>query len=215
MKISGAIFDMDGTLTDSMFVWKDVGKRYLISCGITPREDLWDCIKDLSIPQVSEYFASEYSLTKNAVEIRDGIYSLIEPMYREEVFPKNGVVDFLREFHERGIKMCVATATDKDIVEMILHKNNMLDYFSEVFTCTTVNAAKDTPVIYEKALEHLGTPKEETLVFEDALYALRTAKNAGFIVVGVYDSFASKESDEIKALSDFYITDFSKANKLF
>jgi len=215
MKISGAIFDMDGTLTDSMFVWKDVGKRYLISCGITPSEDLWNNIKNMSMRQVSDYFVSEYGLTKSPREIKDGINLLIEPMYRDEVLPKEGVVDFLRNFQERGIKMCVATATDKHLVELVLRRNGMLDFFTGIFTCTSVGASKDTPVIYENALEHLGTPKEETLVFEDALYALRTAKNAGFHVVGVFDSFAEKDIEVIKSIADFYITDYTADNNLF
>lgn len=210
MKISGAIFDMDGTLTDSMFVWEEIGKRYLISCGISPRDDLWNIIKDMSMPQVAEYFVTEYGLKKSENEIKDGVYSLIEPMYRDEVLPKVGVNEVLREFRDKGIKMCVASATDKDVVEMVLRKNHLLDYFCGVFTCGSVNASKEKPVIYERALEHLGTPKEETYVFEDALYALKTAKNAGFKVVGVFDPSAINESNEIKELSDFYISDYTK-----
>ena len=210
MKISGAIFDMDGTLIDSMFIWMDIGKRYLISCGITPRESLLHDIKNMSMWQVSDYFINEYGLKKTHEEIYEGIDLLITPMYRDEVLPKNGVFLLLDKLKERGVKMCVASATDKPLVEMVLEKNGLLEYFSEIFTCNSVGAGKDNPLIYEKALEHLGTPKNETLVFEDALYTIKTAKNAGYLVVGVYDASADRHRDEIQALADYYITDYSR-----
>lgn len=209
MKISGAIFDMDGTLLDSMFVWMDIGRRYLVSCGITPRDTLLQEIKNKSMWQVADYFINEYGLKKTHDEIYEGIDLLITPMYRDEVFPKNGVFLLLDRLKTRGVKMCVASATDKPLVEMVLEKNGLLGYFSEIFTCNSVGAGKDNPLIYEKALEHLGTLKNETLVFEDALYTIKTAKNAGFTVVGVYDTSADRHKDEIKALADYYISDYS------
>ncbi len=215
MKISGAIFDMDGTLLDSMFVWMDIGKRYLISCGITPRESLLHDIKNMTMWQVTDHFINEYGLRKTHEEIYEGIDALIKPMYREEVFPKNGVFLLLDRLRAQGVKMCVASATDRPLVEMVLEKNELLEYFSEIFTCNSVGAGKDNPLIYEKALEHLGTPKEETLVFEDALYTIKTAKSAGFTVVGVSDASADRHSEEIKALADYYITDYSRDYLLF
>lgn len=210
MKISGAIFDMDGTLTDSMFVWKDIGRRYLISCGITPRETLLQDIKNMSMWQVASYFMDEYGLNKTHEEIYEGIDSLVEPMYRDEVFAKDGVLLLLDRFKAQGVKMCVASATDRPLVEMVLQKTGLLGYFSEIFTCNSVGAGKDNPLIYEKALEHLGTLKDETLVFEDALYTIKTAKNAGFKVVGVFDASAERHKDEIKALVDYYIADYNR-----
>lgn len=215
MKISGAIFDMDGTLTDSMFVWKDIGRRYLISCGITPRETLLQDIKNKSMWQVADYFMNEYGMKKTHEEIYEGIDALVEPIYREEVLAKDGVLLLLERLKARGVKMCVASATDRPLAEMVLAKTGLIDYFSEIFTCNMVGAGKDNPLIYEKALEHLGTPKDETLVFEDALYTIKTAKNAGFTVVGVYDASADRHTDEIKALVDFYITDYSHNYLIF
>ena len=215
MKISGAIFDMDGTLTDSMFVWMDIGRRYLISCGITPRETLLEEIKNMSMWQVSNYFMTEYGLKKTHAEIYEGIDSLVEPMYRDEVFPKDGVFLLLDLFKSQGVKMCVASATDRQLVEMVLKKNGLFEYFSEIFTCNSVGAGKDEPLIYEKALEHLGTPKEETLVFEDAFFSIKTAKSAGFTVVGVYDASAERFSSEIKSLVDYYITDYRRDYLMF
>jgi len=210
MKISGAIFDMDGTLTDSMFIWRDIGRRYLVSCGITPSETLWHDIKNMAMWQVADYFVNEYGLKKTHAEIYDGIDSMIEPMYRDEVLPKEGVFLLLDRLRAQGVKMCVASATDRRLVEIVLGKNGLLDYFSEIFTCNSVGAGKDNPLIYEKAREYLGTVKEETLVFEDAYYAIKTAKDAGFTVVGVCDESQERHRGEILELSDYYISDFKK-----
>ncbi len=215
MKISGAIFDMDGTLTDSMFIWEDLGKRYLISCGKIPQDNLREAIKDLTMGETIDYIKNLYGLTQTDEEIYKGLNDLLIPMYRDEVLPKEGVSLLLESFKERGVKMAVASATDEHIVKMVLEKNGLLKYFSEVFTCTGVGAGKEEPLIYEKALEFLGTPKNETVIFEDAIYAIRTARKANFPIAAVYDDSQITYQDEIKALSDFYITDYREAYLLF
>ncbi len=215
MKISGAIFDMDGTLIDSMFIWRDLGRRYLISCGITPNENQQEEIEKLTLMEAVEYFRTKYGLIKTSEEIYTGMDSLLWPMYRDEVFPKEGIFLLLDRLKERGIPMAVATATDRHLVDLVLGKNGLLEYFSEVFTTGAVGAGKEDPLIFEKALECLGTPKSETVVFEDTLYAIKTAKRAGFPVAGVYDDAHKTLQDEIKALSDFYITDYRKDYTLF
>ena len=215
MKISGAIFDMDGTLTDSMFIWEDLGKRYLISCGVTPSENLREEIKKLTVFETAEYFRERYGLKKTNEEIYAGVDALLWPMYRDEVSPKEGVQLVLETLKEHGIPMVVATATDRHIVEMVLEKNGLLGYFSEIFTTGAVGAGKEDPLIFKMALQSLGTPKAETIVFEDTLYAIKTAKQAGFLIAGVYDDSQDSLQDEIKALSDFYITDYRKDYLLF
>ena len=215
MNISGAIFDMDGTLTDSMFIWKDIVRRYLISCGITPLKTLWENTKNKSAVEVTKHFREVYGLNKPTQEIANGIDAMVEPMYREGVLPKDGIFLLLDRLKARGVKMCVASATDLEIVEMVLDSTGLRPYFSAVFSCVTVGAGKDEPLIFEKALSHLGTPKDETFVFEDALYAIKTAKSIGFPVAGVYDSFSEEETEQIKALSDIYIQDFRLSYGVF
>ncbi len=215
MKILGAIFDMDGTLTDSMFIWRDVGKRYLISCGVTPDDNMREETKMLTVFETAEYFRKKYGLKKTNEEIYAGVNALLWPMYRDEVSPKDGVLLLLDRLKERGIPMVVATATDRHLVDMVLDKNGLLGYFSEIFTTGAVGAGKEDPLIFEMALECLGTPKSETIVFEDTLYAIKTAKNAGFPVAGIYDDSQDYLQDEIKVVSDYYITDYRKSYMLF
>ncbi|MFB0921312.1 MAG: HAD family phosphatase [Oscillospiraceae bacterium] len=215
MKISGAIFDMDGTLTDSMFIWEDLCSRYLISCGINPHANLREEIKKLTMGETIEYIRTVYSLKQTNEEIYKALEAMLIPMYRDEVLPKENVFLLLDRLKERGVKMAVASATDEHIVRMVLEKNGLMKYFSEVFTCTGVGAGKEEPLIYEKALEFLGTPKNETVIFEDAIYAIKTAWKANFPVAAVYDDSQKAYQDEIKELSDFYITDYREAAILF
>ena len=115
-----------------------------------------------------------------------------------------GTVNTLKEM---GAKMCVATATDRYLVDNSLKKCGVREYFSEIFTCNEVGHGKDEPVIYEKALQYLGTKREKTVVFEDAIYAMETAKNAGFLVVGMFDK-AEKDQRRVQNLADHYIKYF-------
>jgi HAD superfamily hydrolase (TIGR01509 family) len=215
MKISGAIFDMDGTLTDSMYIWIDMTRQYLLSCGLSPRAGLWEDIKRLTKTQTAEYFRNEYGLDRTIQEIADGVSQLIEPHYRNTVQPKKDVILLLDRLKDRGVKMCVASATDQPLIELVLGRLGLLDYFSAVFSCVTLRTGKEKPLIFEKALAHLGTPKAETFVFEDALYAARTAKKAGFPVVGVYDPSAEDSAEELTLLSDIYIRDYKNGCLLF
>ncbi len=209
MKISGAIFDMDGTLTDSMYVWEDVGLKYAESLGLKPGPDFETVIREMSMTQVAEYMGRQFGLKTSAEEIISGIDKLVEPMYRYEVQPKKGAVKFLEKLKSKNIPMCVATATDIHLVEMVLERLGMLKYFDRILTCTMVGAGKERPDIYEAALKRLGTPKSETPVFEDALFAARTAKAAGFPLVAVYDPDVGREGwEEMKKIADLTIEDY-------
>ncbi len=208
MKITGAIFDMDGTLTDSMHIWEDIPRKYLLSCGLEPRPELMEEISGMSIRRVSDYFRSAYGLDKTIPQIYEGIDAIVEPLYHEVLEPKPGVFLLLDRLKAQGVRMCVASATDMHLVEMVLEQTGLRPYFSAIFTCNSVGAGKELPLIYEKALEHLGTDKEETLVFEDAYYAAATAKKAGFPLVGVSDFYAERHRDKIKTMADWYIEDY-------
>jgi len=205
--IKGAIFDLDGTLIDSMFIWDTIGEDYLKSFGIEPKENLAEAFKTFTLEQAAEYYRRNYGIEFSVREIVDGINNMVAEIYRTKVTLKPGVRDFLKRLQNLGVKMCVATVTDRHIAEDVLKRLNVRDCFSEIFTCAQAGYNKQTPEIYRQALKHLGTPKTETVVFEDAVHALKTAKEDGFKVAAVYDFHESKQ-EEMKKLSDYYITDF-------
>lgn len=208
--IKGAIFDLDGTLLDSMFIWDTIGEDYLQTLGKEPRENLKETFMTLTLEEAAEYYREHYAVALSVREIVDGVNAMVEKIYRTKVTPKPGVMDYLRLLKEKGVKMCVATATDRYLVEETLQRLGMLHCFSEIFTCAEIGYGKDKPIIYRKALEHLGTVKEETYVFEDALFALKTARADGFPTVGVYDRQEIRQ-DELKSFANYYIMDFADA----
>lgn len=205
--IKGAIFDLDGTILDSMFIWDTIPEDYLHSLGKEPKENLAEAFKTFTLEQAAEYFRNNYGIKLSIQEIVEGINNMVAEIYRTKVVLKTGVSDFLKRLQSAGVKMCIATVTDKLIVDDVLSRLNVRDYFSEIFTCAEVGYNKETPEIYRQALKHLGTPKTETVVFEDVLHAIKTAKEDGFKVAAVYDSHEPKQA-EMKEFSDYYITDF-------
>lgn len=205
--IKGAIFDLDGTLLDSMFIWDTIGEDYLRSLGKEPHEDLKQTFMRFTLEEAAEYYREHYGVTLSVTEIVDGVNTMVEDIYRTKVTLKSGVADYLAYLKENKVKMCVATVTDRYLVEETLERLGIRRYFSEIFTCAEIGFGKDKPVIYQKALEHLGTKKEETYVFEDSLFALKTAKADGFTAVGVYDRHETSQ-DNLKSLADYYIRDF-------
>ena len=206
--LKGAIFDFDGTLVDSMFIWDTIGEDYLRSLGKEPHEDLKETFMTLTLEEAAEYYRTHYGVTLSVKEIVDGVNTMVEGIYRTRVALKQGVADFLAQLKENGTRMCIATVTDRYLVEETLDRLGILQYFSEIFTCAEVGYGKDKPIIYRKALEHLDTARNETYVFEDSLFALKTAKADGFTTVGVYDRHENRQ-DNLKNLADYYIVDFA------
>ena len=204
MRIRGAIFDVDGTLLDSMFIWDTIGETYLRSIGYQPKENLNETFKNMSLHQAARYYQTEYGVTQSIDEIMDGVNAMLERYYRFEVPLKPGVAELLERLRQDGVKRCIATATDRHLVEAALDRCGMLSCFGEIFTCNEVGHGKDEPDIFEAALRFLGTEKSETVVFDDSLYAIRTAKETGFPVAAVYDSH-EKEQDKVRLLADIYL----------
>lgn len=208
MKMKGAIFDLDGTLLDSMGMWYTIGEEYLTQKGITPPANLWGKLKTLSMVQSAVFFKETYGLPESVEEIISQVNALIEHKYFTQIQLKPGVLPLVRELHRRGVKMCVATASDRHLAEGALKRLGVMEYLCGIFTCTEVGCGKDQPLIYEKAMERMHTSKSDTVVFEDALHAVETAKGAGFLVMGVHDASADEDWEQIKKSADWYIHSF-------
>ena len=213
MRIRGAIFDVDGTLLDSMFIWDTIGETYLRSIGYEPKENLNEVFKNMSLRQAARYYQTEYGVKLGIDEIMDGVNAMLERYYCFEVPLKPGVEELLELLRASGAKLCIATATDRYLVEAALKRCEVLSYFGRIFTCNEVGHGKDEPDIFETARRFLGTEKSETVVFDDALYAIKTAKEAGFPVAAVCDSH-EKNQEEIRVLSDVYLKDLTQLDKL-
>ena len=214
MKPGCAIFDFDGTLFDSMFIWDSVGEIYLRSLGKEPKPTLRDDVRTLSLYQSACYFRDEYGLSLTAEEIMAGINRTIEHFYIHEVQPKHGVITFLERLKKAEIPLCIATASERYQIEAALSRCGMAQYFDAIFTCNEVGHGKDEPVIYQKAMEYFGADRSNTVIFEDAIHAVQTAKSDGFTVVAVFDS-SEKRQAELHASADFYLADFEHTEEFW
>lgn len=207
--MKAAIFDMDGTILDSMPFWQDVGGNYLRTQGREPRPGFRDTIKSMSMPEAAHYCKLTYDLPGTEEEIVAGMNAQIEGQYFHHLPLKPGAADFLRRLHGAGIRLCLATATDRYMAQAALERCGVLPLFDFVLTCTEVGAGKENPRIFEEALRRLGTSKAETWVFEDSPYAVETARAAGFLVAVVEDDSALAERPVLKTLAHQYLTSFA------
>lgn len=204
--IEGTIFDMDGVLLDSMPAWEHAGQRYLNSLGIEAEPDLDKALFPLSMEAGAGYLRTRYpAIDLSEGAIVDGLTKTIENFYISEAALKPGVKEFLMELHKRSIPMTVATSSNRDLAEAALKRNGILEYFSNIFTCSEVGAGKVKPDIYLKAARRMGTTPGKTWVFEDALHAMETAKKAGFYLVGIYDSSSREVQEKIQRICHIYL----------
>ena len=209
MRLKAAIFDLDGTLLDSMYYWRHMFELFLESYGKKPKPDLKDKLKPLSLQESADVFRMEYGVPGSTDEVAEGINKVLEERYFHTIEAKPHVREFLELLQKNGVKICAATATDRYLVEAAHKRTGLYDYFSQIYTCTEVGRGKEFPDIYLKAMEFMGERQEDTVVFEDAYYAIKTAKAAGFYVVAMEDETAKEDEAGIMQAADEYHRDFS------
>lgn len=198
-----AIFDMDGTLIDSMIFWKSLASEYLSSRGVTQvPADLPERIKPMTMSESAALFQQEFGLTGDP---EAEMNAMMDGHYRNDIPLKPGVEAYLRLLRSRGVRMCVASATAEHLMESCLTRLGVRDCFEFLLSCETVGAGKRSPRVYQEAAARFNAAPAEISVYEDALYAIQTAKEAGFYCIGVYDDSASKNWLTIEALADAVI----------
>ena len=211
MEIKSAIFDMDGTLLDSMHMWKNLGLSILVSKGIEPKPEVWNKVITMSLKDSIVYCKKTYGLVETIEQMADDMRSEMEHFFSHEVKLKPGVEKFLSFLKMQGVGMYVATNTERTLAESALRHTKIESYFQGLVTCPEVGKGKrDSPEVYEQAMEKLCSNKKDTVIFEDALHAIRTAKYAGFRVVAIYDKGSEGQKNSIIELADRYIYSFEE-----
>lgn len=212
--IRGAIFDIDGTLLDSLGIWNELGARYLRSLGIAPEPGLADALFPLTIEEGVRYLKTHYAIGKAEPDIRAGLTAQIDLFYEREVQMKPGMEDVLRMLRDAGIPMVLATIGEPSQEETALRRLGAWAYFRKMFVCEDYGTTKREALIYDIAARELGTSPEETLVFEDMLQAVETAKAAGYRTVAVADSEQAKDRKALQREAELFVEPESAAETL-
>ncbi|MDD3765929.1 MAG: HAD family phosphatase [Eubacteriales bacterium] len=208
MKIKGAIFDLDGTILDSMYVWHYADVVLLEECGIEVPPNLDDIFKTYSMNECVRYFIEVLGVQMTADEIKNRCLEIMRDFYRTKVCAKPYAKEFLDKLKSMGVKMCVATANDYDLTVEALEHVGLSDYFEFILTCADVDASKTDGKIYRVSGQRLGTKPYDTIVVEDALHGIISANEEGFITIGIYDESFKDEIEEIKKVSHIYADTF-------
>lgn len=211
----GIIFDVDGTLLDSMVIWENAGARYLNTLGLEAEPDLDHIVFPMTMDQSSAYIKNHYHLSQSVDEILEGIHQTVRDFYFREAPLKPGVRKLLDQLSLCKIPMVIATTSEREHVEAAFVRLGIMDKFQRIFTATEVGCGKHKPDIYMAALRALKLSAEEVWVFEDVCYAIETAAQAGFHTVGVYDRVSDRFQEPVSNIAELYTTDFTNITNLF
>lgn len=213
-EITGAIFDMDGTLIDSMPYWRKLAPYYLKIHGFEPTEELTDMLAEMSVKDASRYICGNYQPERDPDEVFTELWDIMGDVFYPQGLPlKAGIKEFLDYLKQKGVPMAVASASRAEAVSAALKTSGIEEYFDCVITTGEVGKSKHFPDVFDYALNALGTPKETTWIFEDAVYAVKTAKAAGYNCVNIYEAvFGITPARE---LADVYFDTFFDYPKYF
>lgn len=208
MNIKGAIFDMDGTLVDSLFlwevIWKAFGDKYLNGEPFAPNAADDKAVRTVPLRDAMQIIYDHYGFGNSGEELFRLATDIIRNFYATEATLKTGVRELLAGLQKQGVKMCVASATTSELIEVAMKHSGIYPYFSAIFSCADLGMGKEKPNVYLLAQQHLGTETAETWVFEDSLVALETASKIGMQTVGVFDR-CNPYQTEIKAVCTVYV----------
>ena len=208
--IQAVIFDLDGTLIDSMWMWRQIDIDYLARHGHELPADLQDSIEGMSFSETAVYFKERFSLSDSLEVIKADWNQMAYDIYVNEVPLKPGVLEFLQYLKRKGIKTGIATSNSRELLLAVLESLGITEYFDEVHTSCEVTRGKPAPDIYLLVAKTLGVTPEHCLVFEDIIQGIQAGKAAGMRVCAVKDAFSVKQEEEKKASADWLIDSFSE-----
>lgn len=203
--IEAVIFDLDGTLVDSMWMWKEIDVEYLNKFGIEVPSDLQQAVEGMSFSETAQYFKERFNLPDPIDVIKAEWNQMAWDKYGNEVPLKKGVIEFLEELRSRGIKTGIATSNSKELVNHVLKSLNITGYFDSVRTSCEAKKGKPAPDIYLLVADDLQVDPKYCLVFEDLALGVMAGKSAGMSVCAVFDPYSEDDKDRKRELADYYI----------
>lgn len=203
--IEAVIFDLDGTLVDSMWMWKEIDAEYLSKYGIDVPSDLQQAVEGMSFSETAQYFKERFNLPDPVDVIKAEWNQIAWDKYGNEVPLKKGVIEFLDELRSRGIKTGIATSNSRELVNHVLKSLNITEYFDSVRTSCEAKKGKPAPDIYLLVADDLQVDPKNCLVFEDLALGVMAGKSAGMSVCAVFDPYSEDDKDRKRELADYYI----------
>jgi HAD superfamily hydrolase (TIGR01509 family) len=203
--IEAVIFDLDGTLIDSMWMWKQIDIEYLERFGLELPLDLQKMIEGMSFSETAIYFKERFKLEDSIDQIKSDWNKMAWDKYQNEVPLKDGVLEFLVYLKENNIPAGIATSNSRELVDLIINIHDLQGYFTSIRTSCEVAKGKPSPDIYLLVASDLGVEPEKCLVFEDVLQGVMAGKNANMKVCSVYDEASLTEQDSKRKLADYEI----------
>ena len=205
------IFDMDGTLIDSMWVWHSVDEIYMQKYHLIEPDDFHEEMEGMSFAEVADYFLRAFpNLMLTTAEIMEEWHQLAMDKYRNEVQLKEGALEFLLSLKEQGICLGIATSNSRELAEAVLDAHGIRNLFDCILTSDEAKAGKPAPDVYLKVAEKLNVLPAQCLVFEDVPKGILAGKNAGMRVCAVEDLFSAEQIQEKRKLADYYISDYQQ-----
>lgn len=204
------IFDLDGTLIDSMWMWESIDIEYLGRFGIAYEKDIQEQIEGMSFSETAIYFKERFQIPHTLEQMKNDWDSLAYEKYKNEVPLKKGALAFLNYLKQNGIKMGIATSNSKTLVKVVLEKHQIEPYFGSIHTACEVEKGKPAPDIYLLVAKELGVKPKECLVFEDVPQGIMAGKNAGMTTCAVEDPFSAEQREVKKEIADYYIESYEE-----
>lgn len=206
--VKAVIFDMDGTLVDSMWVWHSIDEECSGKYNLNMSEAFYKEIEGMSFSETARHFIDTFDMKLTQEEVMQEWTDLAYEKYTTKVLLKPGIAFFLEELQRRGIKMGIATSNGRVLVDATLKALHIEDYFQAVVTSCEVKKGKPAPDVYLKVAEKLEVNPEYCLVFEDVPNGILAGKNAGMRVCAVEDAYSEADRPKKKELADYYLTDY-------
>ena len=206
--IKAVLFDLDGSLVDSMWLWKDIDIEYLSRFGIELPEDLQSCIEGMSFSETAVYIKERFQIPVSVEEMKQDWNTMALYKYSHEVPLKDGAFEFLNYCKEQGIKLGIATSNSIELVTAVLNALHIRDYFTAVVTGCEVEKGKPAPDVYLEAARRCETEPEHCLVFEDIVAGIKAGKAAGMRVCAVDDIYSRHQLQQKKQQADYFIENY-------
>ncbi|WP_341465048.1 HAD family phosphatase [Clostridium acetireducens] len=211
--INAAIFDLDGTLIDSLWIWNEIDKQYLKNHNINMPKNLMKNIENLSFDESAQYFKKNFNIKDDICTIKNDWNTMALNYYSNKIKLKPGAKEFLILLKSKGIKLGLSTSNFSNLSNAVLKSNNIYNLFDAITTADEISKNKNSPDIYLLTAKKLKENPKNCIVFEDILSGIISAKSAGMKVVAVHDIFSESHKNSIMKVADKYILEFNDIMK--